>query len=41
MKACPGLIETILVSQNSSQGTAHSQSQTKTTQGGINGDDQE
>src|SRR6202158_4892673 len=40
MKACPGLIETILVSQGSSQGTTHSQSQTKTTQGRVNRDDQ-
>src|SRR6202051_4423559 len=40
MKACLGLIETILVSQSSAQGTTHSQSQTKTTQGRINRDDQ-
>src|ERR1700692_5069733 len=40
MKACPRLIENILVSQRAAQGTDHSQSQTKTTQGGINGDDQ-
>src|ERR1700738_1336809 len=40
MEACPGLVETILISQGSAQGTTHSQSQTKTTQGGINGGDQ-
>src|ERR1700730_19107126 len=40
MKACPGLIETVLVNQGFVQGTTYSQSQTKTAQGGINGDDQ-
>src|SRR6202040_1960085 len=40
VKACLGLIETILVSQSSAQGTTHSQSQTETTQGRINRDDQ-
>ena len=40
MEACPGLVETILISQGSAQGTAHSQSQAKAPQGGINGNDQ-
>jgi hypothetical protein len=40
VKACIGLIETTLVGQSSAQGTTHSQSQTKTTQGRINRDDQ-
>jgi hypothetical protein len=40
MKARSGLIETVLVNQSLAQGTTYSQSQTKTAQGGINGDDQ-